>query len=291
MGKGVATMPRVFLGEALRQLRADSGHSLEVVAAHIGKSRQRVMTLLEGRATLTAEELTSVATFLGAGGERLRELEALGAEARKPPTGDPYTDLGPESWRRVAYLEAKATTIQSYENGVFPALIQSADYAEALIKATEGIWQDPLDDHVRTNRAAFRLSRQSHVYESAEHKTVRLFFTEDTFNAPVGTRRVMWTQCLHMLDLANRFAHLEVRIVPTPTWDNPAQNGALALFGFGELIRPIGFLPVLYGPSTYLDTPEDTARMARAFDRLSNLALPQDESLAMIAARLEGFGT
>ncbi|MDQ3404090.1 MAG: helix-turn-helix transcriptional regulator, partial [Actinomycetota bacterium] len=109
MAKGIATMPRVLLGEILRQLRTDSKISLDEAARHIGKSRQRLTNLLDGVATLTAEELRALAIFLGAGSGQLKDIEALGIDARrKNAAGDPYTDVGPESWRRVAYLEAKA---------------------------------------------------------------------------------------------------------------------------------------------------------------------------------------
>ncbi|SES44486.1 helix-turn-helix domain-containing protein [Actinokineospora terrae] len=289
MAKGAATMPRVFLGVALAQLRSDAGISLEAAAKHVGKPRQRLMNLLEGRATFTAEELTTLAKYLGATGDRLSELESLGAEARKSPTGDPYTDLGPESWRRVAYLEAKAESIQAYENGVFPALVQSVGYAEALIRATEGVWQDELDDQVRAGRAAFRLKRQQLVFDSAEPKRISLFFTEDTFNAGVGSPQVMVEQCQYILDLVSAHENLDVRIIPTSTWDNPAQNGGFVLFGFGELLRPIGFMPVIYGPSTYMDSSEDTERMARAFARLGDLALSRDDSLKLVSTNRERF--
>ncbi|PPK70182.1 Scr1 family TA system antitoxin-like transcriptional regulator [Actinokineospora auranticolor] len=289
MAKGTSTMPRVFLGVALHQLRVDAGISLETASRHIGKSRQRLMYLEEGCATLTADELTKLAEFLGAEGDRLTELEALGVDARKSPTGDPYTDLGPESWRRVAYLEAKAQTIQSYENGVFPALLQSADYAEALIRATEGIWQEPLSDKLRRSRAAFRLERQRRAFEAEEAKRVSLYFTEDTFNQAVGSPEVMHAQGRHILDLAELHDNLDVRVIPATTWDNPAQRGGLSLFGFSDLVRSIGFLSVLYGPSTYMNAAEDTARMSRAFKRLDELALGRDDTLTLIAARVKGF--
>ncbi|WP_018683985.1 Scr1 family TA system antitoxin-like transcriptional regulator [Actinokineospora enzanensis] len=289
MAKGTATMPRVFLGVALHQLRVEAGISLEAAAKHIGKSRQRLMNLIEGRATLTADELKSLAEYLGAAGDRLSELEALGAEARRSPTGDPYTDLGPESWRRVAYLEAKARTIQAYENGVFPALIQCHEYLTAMTEASEGIWLDPMDGETRAKRVAARLERQRYVFEAAESKRVQVFFTEDTFNALVGNKEVMRAQCAHIMDLALVHANLDIRIIPSPVWDNPAQYCGLALFGFGDLLRPVGFLAVVYGPSAYLDKEEDTVRIARAFERLEELALSRDETLKLIEVKKEGF--
>ena len=57
MAEAVQTIPRVFLGEALKQLRADSGKTLDDAAKAAGKDRARLIKVLEGKATLTADEL------------------------------------------------------------------------------------------------------------------------------------------------------------------------------------------------------------------------------------------
>ena len=57
----------------------------------------------------------------------------------------------------------------------------------------------------------------------------------------------------------------------------PRQSSGLILLHFGELLRPVGFLPVVYGPSTYFNEPADTGRLSRAFGKIEGLALGQDE--------------
>ncbi|MGI8310384.1 helix-turn-helix domain-containing protein [Saccharopolyspora hattusasensis] len=286
MGEAVPTLPRLFLGEALRQLREDSGRSLDAAAAHIGKNRQRLIRLLDGKATLTRDELERLITFLGAGKQLRRELAALGEEARKKPNDEPYTDLGPGAYRRVAYLEAMATTIHSYEKGIFPALVQSPAYVEALMGVGHGIWWDEIDDQERLDRISIRLERQRLVLEAAKPKQVHLLFTDDAFDAVVGDSDVMYEQSSHLLDLIKGKRDLTVQVVPTETRGNPAQQGGLTLFDFGGLLRPVGSVPVVYGPATYFDKEADTGRLARAFNKIQELALSPSKTVDFLEQKL-----
>jgi hypothetical protein len=51
---------------------------------------------------------------------------------------------------------------------------------------------------------------------------------------------------------------------------------------FGEVLRPVSFLPVVCGPSLYFDQTEDTERIMRAFDKLRELALSPAETRAVL---------
>jgi transcriptional regulator with XRE-family HTH domain len=277
VSEAVQTIPRVFLGEALKQLRADAKKTLDAAAAAAGKDRARLIKVLDGKATLTAEELDALAKFLEATPARRRELLALGVEARKRPTENPYTDLVEGSYRRVAWLEAMAKDIWVYEKGIYPYLIQSPEYIDSLMNVGEGIWWDEAGNE-SLNRAAFRKERQRIVFDSTAEKDVEVLFTADALTAEVGGPQVMRAQRDHTLRVMDRHENLTVRIVPTTARDNPAQQGGMTMLRFGEVLRPVGFLHVVYGPSTYFDKATDTDRLARAFDKVRELALSPEET-------------
>ncbi|HEU5110000.1 MAG TPA: Scr1 family TA system antitoxin-like transcriptional regulator, partial [Micromonosporaceae bacterium] len=143
MAAGVLTVSRLFLGEALKRLRAESKKTLDETAAAIGKSRARLINVLDGKGTLTAEELSRLLDFLGASPADKTGLLALGAEARQRPNRRPYTDLRPSSYERITDLQAMAAEIDWYERGVIPGLLQIPEYFEAIAADTEGILWDP----------------------------------------------------------------------------------------------------------------------------------------------------
>jgi transcriptional regulator with XRE-family HTH domain len=277
VAEAVQTIPRVFLGEALKQLRADSGKTLDDAAKAAGKDRARLIKVLEGKATLTADELDALVAFLKASQTRRKEIMALGVEARKKPTGSPYMDLVEGSYRRIAWLEAMASDIWVYEKGIYPYLVQSDEYINALMLAAEGIWWEELNKD-RAIRVAFRIERQRLVFESKEPKQVEILLTDDALIAEVGSPEIMHKQKRHVLAVMDKYPNVNVRIVPTRARGNPAQHGGLSMLQFGEVLRPVGFLPVVYGPSTYFDKVADTERILRAFNKLRELALSPEET-------------
>jgi hypothetical protein len=85
----------------LKRLRSESGRKIDDLAASIGKSRGRLINVLDGKGTLSVEELEQLLDLLDAQPKQKRELLALGAEARKRPTRRPYTDLLPRSYEQL----------------------------------------------------------------------------------------------------------------------------------------------------------------------------------------------
>jgi transcriptional regulator with XRE-family HTH domain len=283
MAVGVQTISRVLLGEALKQLRSEAGVTLDAAAKVIGKDRPRLVKVLDGKATLSTEELEALVDFFGAQDPARAEILTLGIEARKRATAGPYLDLAPGSFRRIAWLEAMAKDIWTYESGIIPMFLQSPDYIDAVLRTGEDIWWEG----VRADLVAFRLERQRRVFEADTPKRVEVVLTEASLSVMVGNPEVMQGQLKYMLAMLDRFPGLKVRVVPTATAGNPAPVGGLIMLRFGEVLRPVGFLPVAYGPSVYFDEVEDTERILRAFTRLRDLALSSEDTRAFLEKKLK----
>ncbi|HEU5472820.1 MAG TPA: helix-turn-helix transcriptional regulator [Actinophytocola sp.] len=290
MAAGVLTVPRLFLGEALKRLRAESKKTLDETAAAIGKSRARLINVLDGKGTLTAEELARLLDFLGADPSKKSGLLALGAEARKRPTRRPYTDLLPTVFERIIDLQSMAAEIDWYERGVIPGLLQIPEYFEAIVADTEGIWWGPSWEQ-RRNWVTFHLERQRTILQARPAKIMRFVITDDALRTEVGDPRTMGRQLEHLLSLLDEWPNVSIQVLSSTASHNPAPSAGLILLRLGAQQHPIGFLPVAYGPSTYLDDPDDTERLARAFARVRDLAMPPDESRAMIATLLAQVGS
>jgi transcriptional regulator with XRE-family HTH domain len=280
--EAVATIPRLFLGQALRRLRAESGRKLDEVAEEIGKDRGRLSRVLDGKATLSVEELARLLDYLGANPAQKRDLLALGAEARKRPNRRPYTDLLPRAYERAVDLEVMATTIWSYEPGVIPGLLQIPQYIEAQMTDGDGIWWDSSWEE-RHKRITFRLERQKLMMAAEPAKDMHFVITDNALTTEVGGPDVMRRQREHLLRVLDERPNITVQVLSATAAGNPAQNGGLIVLRFGETLQPVGFLPVAYGPATYFDDPADTGRLMRAFRKLSELAADHQESRKVIA--------
>jgi transcriptional regulator with XRE-family HTH domain len=287
MAGSVPTLPRLFLGQALKRLREESGKKVDDAAACIGKDRSRLVKLYDGKGTLTTDELWRLLEFLGATAKQKRQLMDLGVEARKRATRRPYTDLLPGSYERLADLESMATEIWRYEAGVIPVMLQIPEYIEAQMMAADGIfWQSSWEE--RRNRITFRLERQKLVMEAERPKTLRFIITDTALHTAVGGSDIMRRQLEHILMLIDEQPNLTVQVVSATDPHNPARWGGVILMHFGDLLGPVGFLPVIYGPSTYFNEPEDTSVLMRVFGRLEGLALSPKESRKVIADLAKG---
>ncbi len=283
MPEAVPTFPRLFLGEVLKRLRAESGKKTEDLAVAIGKDRGQMSRVLDGKGTLSVDELAQLLDVLGATPDQKRELLALGAEARKRPTRRPYTDLLPRSYERLADLESMATEIWSYDPGIIPGPLQIPEYIEALMTDGDGIWWESSWEE-RRNRISFRLERQKLMMVADPPKSLRFILTDTALRTEVGGPDVMRRQLEHLLRMIDERPDTAIQILSATAAHNPAQGGGgLALLHFGQTLRPVGFLHGFYGPSTYFDEPIDTGRLFRAFGRLEALAASADESRRVIA--------
>ncbi|MBB4908346.1 DUF5753 domain-containing protein [Actinophytocola algeriensis] len=150
-----------------------------------------------------------------------------------------------------------------------------------MIDDGDGVWWQPSNAELQ-ERVSFRLDRQEKTLGSAEPKTLRFVLTEDALTGAVGSPAVMREQRLHILKLLENNDNLTVQVLRSETYGNPARGGGMTILGFGDKGSPIGFSSVVFGPSTYFDQDADTADQMRAFRRLQELALNQDDSVRLI---------
>jgi transcriptional regulator with XRE-family HTH domain len=285
--EAVPTVPRLFLGEALKRLRVESGSKTDELAAAIGKDRARLSRVMDGKGTLSVKELERLLDLLGAHPKQKQELLVLGAEARKRPTRRPYTDLQPHAYERVADLESMATEIWSYEPGVIPGLLQVPEYIEARMTDGDGIWWESSWEE-RRNRISFRLERQKLMLESEPAKAMHFIITDAALRTEVGSTDTMRRQLGHLLRIIDERPDVTIQVLSATAAHNPAQSGGMILLHFGEVLRPISFLPVVYGPPTYFNEFTDTGRLSLAFGKLEGLAEGQAKSRTIIAELAKG---
>lgn len=135
---------------------------------------------------------------------------------------------------------------------------------------------------------AFRLERQRLVFDADPPKQLEFIFTDDALTAGTGGPDVMRRQLEHLLRIIDERQDITVQVLDVAAANNPARAGGLMLLHFDERTPSVGLLPVVYGPSTYLDEPADTAALARGFDRVRELAFSREESRKRIDEALRG---
>jgi transcriptional regulator with XRE-family HTH domain len=168
-----------------------------------------------------------------------------------------------------ADIEAEAKSLRWYEPLVIPGLLQTEDYARAILAARPGAERDNLDE-----RVAVRLARQT-VLERVQLWCV---LDEGVFHRDVGGGKVMLAQLEHLADAAER-PKVTIQVIPGAT----THAGLLGGFILADLDGkpPMAYLETA-AEGQITDSPFVIAGVALSFDTLRAEALPWGASRDLI---------
>ncbi|MGA9311932.1 MAG: helix-turn-helix transcriptional regulator [Pseudonocardiaceae bacterium] len=268
------------LGEGLRQAMQHAGLTGKQAAQALDVSPSFVSMLLSGkRATSEAD----IAAFLGVcrvkGPERDRLL-ALRREQDTPGWFQQHGSRLPQQLITLIDHENKAVTISDFQPMVVPGLLQTAEYARALIQETVNVPPGEVD-----GRVAARLARQS-LFSRDRPAAFTYYLHEFALRLPVGGPVVMAEQLEHLRRMSTR-SYLTLRVLPAARGGHAGIAGAFKLMEFAE------FKPVTYLDSEtaclFLERPEEIAAYRRILAALAKTALGEGESRELIAALATGL--
>src|SRR6516165_7146087 len=150
------TVQRLVLGGHLRQLRERAGITTEQAAGAIRGSHSKISRMEHGRVGFKERDISDLLTLYGIGPGAEREaLLRLAREASTPGWWQGYSDILPHWVEPYFGLEAAASFIREYELQFVPGLLQTYEYARAVIR----LGNLPSEDEVE-RRAKARISRQ-----------------------------------------------------------------------------------------------------------------------------------
>jgi hypothetical protein len=174
------------------------------------------------------------------------------------------------------WLLQRAEELCIYANQVMPELVQSRDYAAAVIAHTVQ-QQQPLVD-----KFARRLAERQQALEVDKKPPTRLeiLIEEPVLHRSVGGRLVLKAQLQHLTRLVEQ-PHVNVRVVPTRIGWHPGLDGAFTVCHMQRPYPPVALVHHLDG--RLMIEAEGAKRYADAFDKVREVSLSPAESAALIA--------
>ncbi|MFI6657411.1 Scr1 family TA system antitoxin-like transcriptional regulator [Streptomyces sp. NPDC050523] len=177
----------------------------------------------------------------------------------------------PSWFQAYAELETRATNIATFQAQVVHGLLQTPEYARAVLQAG---WADSLDDQV-----AARIDRQR-ILGREKPPMVWVVLDEVVLHRPFGNREVMLQQLTHLLCLQER-REVRVQVLPLGVGQHPATAGSFNLLRFEN--DP----DVVYSENYdkgYMTANSDVVRdCSHRYDHLQAAALSVEDSAALIA--------
>lgn len=271
------TLRAEWLGKLLRDLRESTGLSLKGAGDHVLRDPSAISRMETGSIPPRIADVRDLLSLYGVDDPEVRSgLELLTRDIWVKEWWDAYTEDVHVHLLDLAWLEARAQMIRNFSPMVIHGLLQTREYAEAIMRSIE-----PDTPEKRISQwIEFRMKRQDVLGQQA----YTAILDEGVFQRAFGGSHVMREQLAHLLDLSER-PNITIRVLPFATSSLACPESAFTL-----LTMPAPF-PVVAQVTTdtgaiYLEPPK-TVRFEAAFDRYQRHALDIEDSRVYIKSRME----
>ncbi len=273
---------RIALGAHLRRLR-EAGHITPSQAGEaIRATHSKISRLERGRSGAKQRDVADLLTLYGVTDEAEREeLLALARQTSTAGWWQQYRDVLPRWFEMYVGLEKAASIIRTYEMQFVHGLLQTEDYARAVILIANAHAPDDEIDR----RVSVRMKRQQLLTQpgASELWTV---LDEAVLRRPPGRPEVMRAQLEHLL-LMTDLPNVTLQIVPFDVGPHAAAGGPFTILRFPEPDLPdLVYLEQL-NSALYLDDPDDVIDYVTIMDQLCVQAKTGTASKEMLRALLK----
>lgn len=266
------------LAAELRRLRREAGLEPADAAAALGISRPQ---LVKYETAKKKPPLAMVKRILDKWGHSEEHTLAVMAVARNIHELSWWQSAGAYLSGDFAELEEDADRMDIWNTELVPGLLQTDDYARALI--TSG---DLRDEKEITERVRVRMRRQA-VLSGSNPPVLNVVLDEAVLHRSIGGSEVMRAQLRALLEAGQR-DNISIRILPADTGPHAGiGEGSFTIFGFPRpMDLDVAYLESAAGP-IYVEEKVKVDRSRFVHGSISNQSLTVEKSAALLRTRIE----
>ncbi|MDS1271707.1 helix-turn-helix transcriptional regulator [Lipingzhangella sp. LS1_29] len=274
------TLRARWLGQRLRELRDASGQTIEEVAEYLQRSMGTVSRFESGIYPIRRTEVTALLDLYAVNDARTRaNLLKIANDVWQTGWWDGYTGEVEDWFIDFVWLEEQATAHLLFDTTVLPGLLQTEQYARAVMLA-----DDPASTREQLDRAVeLRLARQQ-LLEREEPPQVYCVLDEAVLRRRVGGRRTMTAQLRHLRQ-AMDWPTVSLRVLPFSAGEHASPMGAFQLYRMEDPYPEVAYVETPKG-AMYIESP-DTGAILERYDRLWEASLSEHASAEAISALIE----
>ena len=270
---GGPTVLRMLLGAHLRRLREAQGVTREDAGWEIRSSESKISRMELGRVGFKERDVADLLTLYGLDDDEERQrLLTLARDANTPGWWHRFGDVLPNWFLSYLGLEAAATIIRTYEVQFVPGLLQTPDYARAVILLGHA--------HARAEeierRVGLRIARQQ-VLLRDNPPLLWAVVDEAALRRPIGGPKVMRAQIEALVE-ATRHPNVKLQVIPFNVGGHAAAGGAFTILRFPDQDLPDVVYVEQLTSALYLDKRDDVDYYAAAMESLCVDALTPNET-------------
>jgi hypothetical protein len=273
---------RIALGAQLRRLREASRVTPAQAGEAIRATNSKISRLERGRSAAKQRDVADLLTFYGITDEAERqELLTLARQASAPGWWQQYNDILPRWFEFYVGLENAASIIRTYEVQFVHGLVQTKEYARAVIRAANAHASAQEIDR----RVSVRMKRQQLLTRPGAPE-LWIVLDEAALRRPPGGPGVMRAQLEHLLEMT-ALPNVTLQIIPFDVGPHAAAGGPFTILRFPEPDLPdLVYLEQL-NSAQYLDHPDDVGNYLEVMDRLAAQAETGTASQDLLRALLK----
>lgn len=275
------TVLRMILARRLQDMRLGVGASLEDAARALRVKTLTIRRLEKAEVALKPLYVEKLLETYGANRQEIDEFVDLAEQANEPGWWHSYRDAVPSWFTAYVSLETGAKTLRTYEPQYVSGLLQTADYARAVLR---GGLPNGSEEEL-TRRVELRLRRQS-LLEREDAPTLWVVMEEAVLHRQVGSPDVMREQIERLLDVS-ALAHISLDIVPFTAGAHVGACAPFTYFRFEEPELPDIVYSELLSAALYLDQRVDVVAHLEAHSRMALLTSSEDSRALLNHMRKE----
>lgn len=280
MARATSTARRE-LGSELRRLRGD--RRAADVASALGWSESKLSRIETAHTGITEPDLDRLLTSYGVRVEDRDRLRDLARHGRARAWWTPYRSSVPDPYDEYVALEAEAVLISEWEPQVVPGLLQTDEYARAVIE----VGADVGAAETIQRRLALRMARQA-VLTRDPPPVLRIVLDEAVLHREVGGPAVLRRQLARLVE-ASRRPGVELLVLPFRAGAHAGMTEPFMVLEFGPGTRsPVVHSEGLTG-GLFRVKPTDVDVYRDALSDLRERAMSAESSRTAVAEREEAL--
>lgn len=286
---GAVTSPTVRrrqLGMELRQLREATGLTGDEVAERLGWYNAKISRIEKGRISVPWSDVVDLLDLYRVNDPATREaLIQLAKAARQREWWQPYSDMLSKNARTYIGLESAAESLRTYQPSSVPGLLQTADYARAIITRAGPL---TLGEDEIQRRISLRMKRQT-VISQAGTLGFWTVLDEAVLHREIGGPEVMHAQLMHLADMAHH-PRIDIQVMPFSAGPHASLSGMIGIFAFPGPDQDVAYVDTVSG-TLFLERTADVQATSTAFQHLNATALSPAASADLIKALAQHYQT
>ncbi|MGJ5804375.1 helix-turn-helix domain-containing protein [Streptomyces europaeiscabiei] len=265
------------LASELKKLRTSADMTRDEVADRTGVNGATLYRIETARVRPQRRTLVALLDLYGISVDQRDEILALSREADVQGWLRPYHSELPEQYTTYISFEDEAASVSNYESLFVPGLLQTEDYALAVVR---GVLPSASAKEVE-QRVQARMERQQ-VLAKADPLHLWAITDEAALRRDVGGRSVMRSQMKHLAAAAQE-PNVTFQVIPFAAGAHPGMPGSFVLMGFRNTTDPeVVYIDSMAG-DLFLEAEADIKRYSAVFDNLRAVAEGPDRTLQLLS--------